>query len=115
MIDAHLVYLVMVDDNSNYVRQSERTSGGEFQTLETTIAACRKIVDDDLDHLSKPGMAAEALYNLYTSFGDDPFVIVPPGEPASTSAHGIMANSAPVKCARGARTSSRKSPPAYLQ
>jgi hypothetical protein len=49
----------------------------------TTIAACRKIVDDDLDHLSKPG-TAEELYNLYTSFGDDPFVIVPPGEPAST-------------------------------
>jgi hypothetical protein len=29
-------------------------------------------------------MTAEELYNLYTSFGDDPFVIVPPGEPART-------------------------------
>jgi hypothetical protein len=28
-----LGYLVMADDNSNYVRESERTSGGEF--LET--------------------------------------------------------------------------------
>jgi hypothetical protein len=59
-----LVFLVMVDDNSNYVRESEHTRGGEFQTLGTTITAYRKIVDDDLDHLSKPGMTAEELYNL---------------------------------------------------
>jgi hypothetical protein len=77
-------YRVMLDDNFHYMDDSERYALGEFKTLETAIAACRKFVDRDLDHLFKPGMTAKELYSDYTSFGEDPFVVVPPGEPAST-------------------------------
>jgi hypothetical protein len=34
------------------------------------------VVDLSLDHLYRPGMTAEALYSDYSSFGDDPFVVV---------------------------------------
>lgn len=55
------MYRVMIDDNFHFMDESARTSGGEFQTLETAIAASRKIVDDELDHLFKPRMTAEKL------------------------------------------------------
>jgi hypothetical protein len=65
--------------------ESEHYTLGEFKTLETVIAACRKLVDRDLDHLfNNPRMTAEELYRSYTIFGEDPFVVVPPGEPADT-------------------------------
>jgi hypothetical protein len=64
--------------------RASATPRGEFKTLETAIAACRKFVHRDLDHLFKPGMTAKELYSDYTSFGEDPFVVVPPGEPRST-------------------------------
>jgi hypothetical protein len=78
------MYRVMVDDNFHYADESECSTSGEFQTLETAIAACRGIIDRSLDHLFQPGMTAETLYSYYTDFGDDPFVLVPPGEPCST-------------------------------
>jgi hypothetical protein len=74
----------MVGDNFHFMDESERYTLGEFKTLETAITACRKLVDRDLDHLLKPRMTAEELYRNYTIFGEDPFVIVPPGEPADT-------------------------------
>ena len=78
------VYKVMVDDNFHYMDESERTSGGTFATLADAIAACRKIVDDDLAGLAKPGMSAEEIYKSYISFGADPFVLGDmPGVPFS--------------------------------
>jgi hypothetical protein len=42
-------------ENSHYMDESEHCTLGEFNTLETAIAACRKIVDNDLDHSFKFG------------------------------------------------------------
>ncbi len=74
-------YQVMVDDNFHYMDESERYMHGSFDTLEAAIEACRRVVDSDLAQLHKPGMSPDRLFELYTSFGADPFVLsAEPGE-----------------------------------
>jgi hypothetical protein len=68
-------YKVMVDDNFHYMDPDERYEHGVFLTLDEAIAECRRIVDSNLDGFFKPGITAAELYDLYTSFGDDPFVV----------------------------------------
>jgi hypothetical protein len=67
-------YRVLVDDNFHYMEEDERYIFGEFHSLDAAIAACKKIVDDFLVANYKSGMTAEDLYDIYTSFGDDPFI-----------------------------------------
>jgi hypothetical protein len=69
-------YRVMVDDNFHYQDADERLEHGTYETLEQALAACRGIVDQSLRHQRRPGISAEALYDRYVSFGDDPFIIV---------------------------------------
>ena len=54
----------------------ERHEHGIFDTAEEAVAECRKLVDRSLIHESRPGISADALYDRYTSFGDDPFITV---------------------------------------
>ena len=74
-------YRVMVDDNFHYQDESERYEHGTFATLAEAVAACRQIVDDDLEGHLKPGITADELYTIYTMFDRDPFILVPDGEP----------------------------------
>lgn len=46
----------------------------QFETAVEAVAACRRIVDEFLAGAFEPGMSATALYDLYKSFGDDPWV-----------------------------------------
>jgi hypothetical protein len=73
------LYRVMVDDNFHYMDEDERWELGTFATADEALAACRKLVDDWLAHNYKPGMAAVELYEQYTSFGDDPFIVTTHG------------------------------------
>jgi hypothetical protein len=70
-------YTVMVDDNFHYMDEDERYEYGTFATLEEALAACRKLVDEWLAYNHKPGMTAVELYQQYTSFGEDPYIIAP--------------------------------------
>jgi hypothetical protein len=79
------MYRVIVDDNFSYMRTDERWTAGDFDTFEAAVAKCRRIVQNSLNDLYKSGMTAEALYRLYTGFGDDPFVVTPPGELRSST------------------------------
>jgi hypothetical protein len=69
-------YRVMVDDNFHYQDSDERWEQGTYETLEEALTACRGLVDQFLKKAHKPGTSAEALYSHYTSFGDDPFIVV---------------------------------------
>ena len=69
-------YKVMVDDNFHYQKPEERREHGVYQTLEAALAACRAIVDRSLEEERRPGISAEALFDRYTSFGDDPSILV---------------------------------------
>jgi hypothetical protein len=68
-------YSVMIDDNWHYMDMEHRLEFGPFATAEEALAACRKIVDDWLELHKEPRMTAEALYERYVCFGDDPFVV----------------------------------------
>ncbi len=68
-------FTVMVDDNFHYMEEDERRTFGSFDTLEEAVAACRGLVDRWLAENHKPGMSAAELYSLYTSFGEDPFIL----------------------------------------
>ncbi|MGO9773054.1 MAG: hypothetical protein ACLPSW_26590 [Roseiarcus sp.] len=69
-------YKVMVDDNFHYMDAEARREHGVYKTAEKAIAACREIVDRSLKTGYAPGILAEALYDGYVSFGDDPFIVV---------------------------------------
>ncbi|GEM_PF-1487155 len=70
-------YKVLVDDNFHFMDKDERYQLGVYATAEEAVAACKRIVDDDLRGYcaSNPGITADGLYDLYVSFGDDPFIV----------------------------------------
>ena len=68
-------YKVLVDDNYDYMDQDRRYEYGVFPTAKEAVAACKGIVDSNLNHFMKPGMTASELYDGYTGFGDDPFIV----------------------------------------
>ena len=72
-------YKVMVDDNFHYQDSGERRQHGIYDTEEEALAVCHHLVDNSLNEMHKPGLSADALYSAYTSFGDDPFIVVVDG------------------------------------
>ena len=75
-------YRVMSDDNFHYAEKDERSTHGVFATAEQALEACRRLVDRSLMHeYVQGGVTAEALYDRYTDFGDDPFVVALDGAP----------------------------------
>jgi hypothetical protein len=68
-------YKVLVDDNFDYMDQDKRYEHGIFPTAEEAISACKRIVDSNLNDFMQPGMTASELYDAYTGFGDDPFIV----------------------------------------
>ena len=76
-------YKVLVYDNTYYGDESERIDHGVFATADEAIAKCKKIIDDDLKAMWKPGTSATALYQLYICWGPDPVVVpLEPNDPA---------------------------------
>ena len=73
------MYKVMIDDNFAYMDEDERSEHGTFSTAEEAVAACRRLVDQWLIKNYKLGTTAAELYEHYTSFGEDSFVIAPLG------------------------------------
>jgi len=69
-------YRVMVDDNFHYQDLNERREQGIYETADAALAVCRELVDRSLNEQYRPGISAETLYDRYSSFGDDPFIVV---------------------------------------
>lgn len=84
---AVLRYKVMVDDNFHFMDEDYRYAWKSFQTVEEAVEECKRMVDSDLVGFLKPGMTAAELYDMYTSFGDDPFIVrIDPNDPIHFSA-----------------------------
>jgi len=66
---------VFVDDHFHYQDLEHRYEHGEFDNPDEAVAVCKQIVDSCLEPMLKPGMTAEALFDVYVMFGDDPFVV----------------------------------------
>ena len=75
------MYTVLVDENSHYRDETERYEHGTFATYDEAVAACQRIVDEFLARQYRPGMTADDLYRLYTTFGEDPFIRSDSSEP----------------------------------
>lgn len=69
------MWTVFVDDNFHYQDESERYELGKFESYEQALAKCRQVVDDFLE--GRSAESADALYDNYVSFGEDPFIIGP--------------------------------------
>jgi hypothetical protein len=78
-------YKVFIDDNFHYMDEDERIHHGEFLTADESVAAAKKIVDDELEHLRSSGVKADEIMSMFVQFGPDPF-IVSDNEPISFSA-----------------------------
>ncbi len=72
-----MTFRVLVDDNFHYMDQDERYEHGSYPTLEAATLAAQAIVDDFLLDASQPGMTAGELFDCYTNFGEDPFIVAP--------------------------------------
>ena len=70
-------YAVRIADNFHPYDMDDVDEAGRFASLDEAIAACRRITMESLEHLYQPSMSAEALYDHYVSFGDDPFIVGP--------------------------------------
>jgi hypothetical protein len=68
-------YKVLIDDNFHYMEEEHRYEYGVFATADEAVEACKQIVDKELMHMLKPGMTADALYDQYVTFGEDPYVL----------------------------------------
>jgi hypothetical protein len=75
MPDSDCPYVVMVDENSHYMDESERYEIGRYPDCATAIAVCKRIVDDFLATSGGGATTAAELFSTYTTFGEDPFIM----------------------------------------
>src|SRR5579862_8944815 len=66
-------FRVLVDDNFHFMDEDERTHLGDFSTYDEAVAVAQRVVESFFE--GKGGKSARELYDDYTSFGDDPFII----------------------------------------
>ena len=74
-------YKIIVADNFHYQDQDEEHVAGIFEDGDSALAEAHRIVDASLTNALRPGMTAEALYEAYTMFGEDPYVVPINGAP----------------------------------
>lgn len=79
-------YWVYVDDNFHFMDEGSRYKLGTYAGWESAIAACKRIVDDFLQHAYKPGMTSQDLWQGYRDFGEDPFIVGPGTDSSDFSA-----------------------------
>lgn len=77
-------YVVMCADNFHYMDAGAHYKDSTHATAQTAIDRAKVIVDRSLAELldgAQHGGSAEELLKAYKMFGDDPFILSPPGEP----------------------------------
>ena len=68
-------YQVFIADNFHYQDETKSYRLDEFDSFDDAVYACKKIVDDFLQRNYKTGATADELYQNYTNFGEDPFIV----------------------------------------
>ena len=68
-------YVVKMGDNFHYTDESEDYELGAYSTFEQAVNAAKAEIDRFLLSAHKPEMTADDLYDSYTSFGEDPFIV----------------------------------------
>jgi hypothetical protein len=70
-------FKVIVADNFHYMDESENYELGTFETLETAVAAAKKVVDECLESAYRQGVSSDELLKGYLMFGEDPYIVSP--------------------------------------
>jgi hypothetical protein len=70
-----VTYTVFTEENEHYMDRSARRWYGEYETLGEAVAAARQIVNADLESMYHPGMSAKTLFQSYTHYGTDAYVV----------------------------------------
>lgn len=65
---------IFIADNWDY-HESSTVAVASFDTLAEAIAECQSRVDADLRALRNPGMEPQALFEAYTIYGEDPWIL----------------------------------------
>src|SRR4051794_29448207 len=68
-------YSVVVSDNFHHMDEGESYKLGEFATCEEAVSACKRVVDGFLNGYVGQGKTIAQLWELYTTFGDDAFIV----------------------------------------
>ncbi len=68
-------FTVRVADNFHYMDESETYTRGSYGTYAEAVKVCADIVCRSLLEAARPGMSGAELYQQYTTFGEDPFVV----------------------------------------
>lgn len=68
-------YTVVIDDNFHYMDEEHRHKYGRFSTYEKAVAACKKIVDEELRDMLKQGVKHEELSSTWSLYGSDPYIV----------------------------------------
>lgn len=79
-------YVVLVLDNFHFMDRDEEYELPPFDDAESALQACRKIVDEFLEHSLRQGVAPAELYDIFGSFGETPLLRVNGSPPAYFSA-----------------------------
>jgi len=58
----------MIDDNFHYMDEDHRTEYGKFSTFEKAVAACKKIVDEELRDMLSQGVKPEKLSSTWSLY-----------------------------------------------
>lgn len=70
-------YTVMVDDNFHFMDEDERWTDGTYDRLDEALHKCMEMVGQFMLEQDYTKMKPDDLFQSYTSFGDDPFIIGP--------------------------------------
>jgi hypothetical protein len=74
-------YLLRMADHFHYMDESESYDLDRYETAAAAVAEARRLVDEELLQLHKPGMDAAELFTMYGMFGDDPYILAEGGAP----------------------------------
>ena len=67
-------YKVFVDDNFNFMNEDEGYILGEYSSEEEAVIACKRVIDDFLNHNLTAGSSSEEVCDKWSSFGEDPWL-----------------------------------------
>jgi len=70
-------YQIVIADNFHYMDPDEYLHLPGDMTLDEAIEMAKRIVDEWLDDAVRQGTPIKDLYQQYTMFGDDPFIVGP--------------------------------------
>lgn len=75
-------FKVLYDENGAFMDEEARSTHGIFATPEEAIAACRRIVDADLEEVAGAGDTPTSILSSWQAWWRDPFIVALDTEPA---------------------------------